>query len=208
MNFHPGHGEPATGRPTVSGPSWEESPGTVFGQPEREDSGIASWPLQSHLELGALPSAVPCARLHARHLMWEWGMSDLGETVELIVSELATNAVRASRDAAGRGPAWEQDAGLSYIRLRLASDKRQVLVDVWDRNPQRPVAGFAGSEAESGRGLFLVEVISDRWGYYFPAEQPAADDSPAQGKVVWALVGTALLNIPRQRPARHSNPPT
>ena len=31
-------------------------------------------PLRSYLELGALPTAVPCARLHARHLMWEWGL--------------------------------------------------------------------------------------------------------------------------------------
>lgn len=130
--------------------------------------------------------------------MWEWGLSDLGETVELIVSELATNAVRASRDPYGSGAAWE-GAGLSFIRLRLSSDKRQVLIDVWDRNPQRPAVSVADSEAESGRGLFLVEVISDRWGYYFPAEDPAADDAPAGGKVVWALVGTALLNIPRQR---------
>jgi hypothetical protein len=30
-------------------------------------------PLRSYLELGALPTAVPCARLHARHLLWEWG---------------------------------------------------------------------------------------------------------------------------------------
>jgi hypothetical protein len=33
----------------------------------------ASWPLRSHLELGALSSAVPCARLHAKHVLWEWG---------------------------------------------------------------------------------------------------------------------------------------
>src|SRR6266536_411255 len=31
------------------------------------------WPLQTFLELGALPGAVPCARLHARQLLWEWG---------------------------------------------------------------------------------------------------------------------------------------
>jgi hypothetical protein len=29
------------------------------------------WPLQSFLELGALPSAVPCARLHTRHVLWD-----------------------------------------------------------------------------------------------------------------------------------------
>ena len=33
----------------------------------------AAWPFSSHLELGALDSAVPCARLHARQVVWEWG---------------------------------------------------------------------------------------------------------------------------------------
>ena len=28
-------------------------------------------PLRSYVELGALPTALPCVRLHARHLMWE-----------------------------------------------------------------------------------------------------------------------------------------
>jgi len=31
--------------------------------------------LNSYLKLGAPPSAVPCARLHARHVLREWGMS-------------------------------------------------------------------------------------------------------------------------------------
>jgi len=31
------------------------------------------WPLRSSLELGALSSAVPCARLHVKHVLWEWG---------------------------------------------------------------------------------------------------------------------------------------
>jgi hypothetical protein len=30
-------------------------------------------PLRSYLELGALPTAVPCARLHAGHVLWEAG---------------------------------------------------------------------------------------------------------------------------------------
>ena len=51
---------------------------------------------QSHLVLGALPSAVPCARLHARLVLAEWDLKPLAETAELIVSELVTNAVRAS----------------------------------------------------------------------------------------------------------------
>ncbi len=45
----------------------------------------------SFLELGALPSAVPCARIHARQVVWEWGLGALTEAVELVVSELVTS---------------------------------------------------------------------------------------------------------------------
>ena len=44
------------------------------------------WPLRSFLELGALPTAVPCARLPARHLVWEWGLDGLVESSELLAS--------------------------------------------------------------------------------------------------------------------------
>jgi len=43
----------------------------------QEGSPVDQWPLQSFLELGALPGAVPCARLHARHVLWEWGLASL-----------------------------------------------------------------------------------------------------------------------------------
>jgi hypothetical protein len=56
----------------------------------------ASVPLQVLLGLGALPSAVGCARLHARNVMYEWNLPSVADTVELVVSELVTNAVRAS----------------------------------------------------------------------------------------------------------------
>src|SRR5258705_9630884 len=56
------------------------------------------WPLQSRLELGTLPGAVPCARLHARLVLTEWGQSALADSVELIASELMTNALHACTD--------------------------------------------------------------------------------------------------------------
>lgn len=127
------------------------------------------WPLQSFIELGALPGAVPCARLHARQVLWEWGLSGLSENVELLVSELVTNAVKASQP-------MEQ---IFPVGLWLLSDKAQVLILVWDANPQPPVWIDAGEEAENGRGLVLVEEISERWDWYFPR---------GGGKVVRALV--------------------
>src|SRR5580658_6110025 len=86
------------------------------------------WPLQDFLELGALVSAVPCARLHARQVLREWGIGHLGDSTELVVTELTTNAVRASRELA-------QVA----VRLWLLSDAAQILILVWDASPQPPV---------------------------------------------------------------------
>ena len=42
----------------------------------------STWALRTHLELGALRGSVPCARLHARHVLWEWGLSGLGDDVD------------------------------------------------------------------------------------------------------------------------------
>jgi anti-sigma regulatory factor (Ser/Thr protein kinase) len=133
-----------------------------------------TWPLGSYLELGALPSAVPCARLHAKQMLWEWGFTELSEAVELLVSELTTNAVRVSK-------ALDHD---SPIRLWLLSDKTQVLILVWDGSPRPPVRIEITEDAEGGRGLLLVETLSEQWGWY-----PSKDNG---GKWVWCRVVTLL----------------
>jgi anti-sigma regulatory factor (Ser/Thr protein kinase) len=127
------------------------------------------WPLQDFLELGALVSAVPCARLHARQVLWEWGIGNLGDSAELLVTELITNAVRASRETA-------RD---SAVRLWLLSDSMQILILVWDASPRPPVLADASDEAEHGRGLMLVDAVSEQWGWY------SREDS--DGKFVWAI---------------------
>jgi hypothetical protein len=128
------------------------------------------WPLRSHLELGALDSAVPCARMHAKQVVIEWGLRALANTTELIVSELITNGIRAS------------DPVLSpAVRLWLFSDRRRVLVQVWDGSSKLPVPQDADPDSESGRGLLLVQQLSSDWGLQ---REPI-------GKVVWALIGPA-----------------
>jgi anti-sigma regulatory factor (Ser/Thr protein kinase) len=127
------------------------------------------WPLHSFLELEALPGGVRRARLHARQLLSEWGLTELSENVELLVSEVITNAVNASQSIQRIFP----------VRLWLLSDKARVLILVWDANPQPPERIAANEEAESGRGLLLVETISELWDWYFP--------QAAGGKIVWAL---------------------
>jgi hypothetical protein len=50
----------------------------------------------SVLELAPLPGATSCARLHAVHVLHEWGLRALADDAALIVSELITNAADAS----------------------------------------------------------------------------------------------------------------
>jgi len=59
----------------------------LFAVPSLRLEGEVSageWPKRSFLELGALPSAVPCARLHARQLTWEWGLDALSAKVRSV----------------------------------------------------------------------------------------------------------------------------
>lgn len=66
------------------------------------------------------------------------------------------------------------------VRLRLACDRRKVLIEVWDAKTDLPVCQDLQPEAEGGRGLQLVEAVSAGWGSYAPAGR--------SGKMVWAIV--------------------
>lgn len=132
MTFYPMSGRAGT----VRQPGFTESAehgsgaGPAF-QPREEGPAVTSgWPLQSYLELAALPSAVPCARLHTRQVLWEWGkLRAAAETVELLVSELVTNGLRASADLADGGSGASPD-GMPTVRLWLMADRQGVLIQV------------------------------------------------------------------------------
>ena len=163
------------------------SPGTAAVPPSLHKVAVTGeWPLRDTIELGSLPGAVPCARLHSRQLLWEWGLTRLSENAELLVTELMTNAVSASQSA-------EQ---ILPVRLWLLTDRTRLLVLVWDASLRSPAPASAGEDAENGRGLLLVDAISNRWDWYFPEE--------TSGKVVWALTRLA----PRRGQALASWPPS
>jgi len=111
--------------------------------------------------------------------MCEWDLPSVADSVELVVSELVTNAVRASTGPDGR-PKYDAKTGLPRVHLRQLSDRAHVLIEVWDQDPRMPVAAATGPDDESGRGLMLVEALCERWG---------CDTSPGwDGKVVRAEV--------------------
>jgi anti-sigma regulatory factor (Ser/Thr protein kinase) len=136
-----------------------------------DDPMSGEWSLETFLELGPYPTAVACARWHARQVLWEWGLTRFSDRVELVVSELMTNAIQASSS-----PDW-----IFPVRMWLRADNSRVLILVWDINPRPPKRADASEDSEAGRGLMLVESLSARWDWYQHKE--------LGGKVVWCLIG-------------------
>ena len=110
------------------------------------------WPFRSSLELGALSSAVPCACLHVKHVLWEWGLNSLAERAELVVSELVTNAVTATGQpgqtvlvnlaGTGTGPGTRV-----LIEVREAAPRARSSAANWPRILPRPHPCPAGCGA-------------------------------------------------------------
>ena len=73
----------------------------------------------------------------------------------LLTSELVTNAVR--HEAGHRAQAVVLDINCSHGRFR---------VDVHDTSRSLPAVADVPADAETGRGLLLVETLSDEWGFY------------------------------------------
>jgi anti-sigma regulatory factor (Ser/Thr protein kinase) len=128
------------------------------------------WPLKAVLDLGAVLTAPGCARAWTREILWEWDAAELTDDAELVASELVTNSVSACT-----GP------DRAAIRLVLTLDQGELAVLVRDDDPSAPVAAQPGAEDESGRGLLIVEHLSDRCGWY-----PLQGARPA--KVTWAVI--------------------
>jgi anti-sigma regulatory factor (Ser/Thr protein kinase) len=119
-------------------------------------TGAASidWPLVSKLEFAPLPVAVGCGRDHAKLVLAEWGFSHLTDDAVLLVSELLTNALRASN--ALRTP--------TPIVLRLLANDRQLIIEAWDAWVEGYQLRPGAPDTEHGRGLAVVTALSKRWG--------------------------------------------
>jgi anti-sigma regulatory factor (Ser/Thr protein kinase) len=131
------------------------------------DPSVREWPLQDSLGLRALDLAPSCARKHASQIVQEWGLPGLADATELVVSELTTNAVNASRDLLS-----------PVVQISLFSDRSCVVVHVWDGSNHMPERQHADLDTEGGRGLLIVESLCSEWGAY-----PSAG-----GKAVWAMI--------------------
>lgn len=91
----------------------------------------------------------------------ELGLGDARDDLVLLVSEMVTNAVRYA---------------VPPVRLEIQAGDQDVVVAVCDGSADPPAPRQAGDDAEGGRGMLLVDLLSDDHG--------VRTDPP--GKAVWA----------------------
>lgn len=120
-------------------------------------------------ELPATPASVREARHFIRATLGCWQLSALHDAMELVASELVTNALRYAVPLGTPG---------APVRLSLVRWTCRVMCAVQDPSPVPPVAKDPDYVAETGRGLHLVDSFSENWGW-----RPVN----GTGKVVWAL---------------------
>jgi anti-sigma regulatory factor (Ser/Thr protein kinase) len=160
---------------------------------------MGGWSVHSSLTLAALPSAAFWARQHTQSALRQWGLpAEVGQIAVLVVSELVTNAAKASAGGLDevewrlyeRDPtalSYERIAALGTVRLMVSSDRQRVLIEVWDAGEGVPVKGTPMDDVESGRGLVLVDSLCKNWGWY-PTKNDTGAGSADGGKVVWAML--------------------
>jgi hypothetical protein len=121
------------------------------------------------------------ARRFTRTTFADWGLGTLADDAEVIVGEFVANAVRhgarveaGTPSSSGAGP-----SGAGAFGLRLLRRSGEVMCAVLDPSDVAPVLKEPGHSCEAGRGLQMVDALSDVWGW-----------SPVtgRGKAVWAIL--------------------
>lgn len=115
--------------------------------------------------LPQVASSVAAARARLRRFLEGSDRSEL-DTALVLVSELVANAVRHA--TTGTGP----------IRVSVCDDTGSLRIEVDDGDPTPPVLRASPASSDSGRGLLIVESLSDDWGW------ASLDD----GKRVWCAM--------------------
>ena len=155
-----GHSEVLAPPAYASGQRWFASPAASLSG-EQGDT-------QSQLFV-PVSTAVGAARRFVNQALMAWDETDLIDNASLVVSELATNALRHAR---------------TPFRASITRSGTDVTIEVHDANQAPPRPGSVDAMAPGGRGITLVKGHSTRWGTYVNAT----------GKVVWSELGRPVLD--------------
>ncbi|MCX4849563.1 ATP-binding protein [Streptomyces sp. NBC_00893] len=127
---------------------------------------------EANITLPSEPVSVSAARRYVARALTEWGLAtdtDFADSIQLIVSELATNAVQ---HTFGQSPTFTVD-------LRLEREE-QLHLGVTDSHPRWPRRLPAAVQQDNGRGMVIIRCLAKECGGRLTVT-PTADG----GKTVW-----------------------
>lgn len=130
---------------------------------------------EASVTLPSEPASVATARGYVADVLAGWGLpdgADTADTVRLIVSELATNAIVHTR---GESPTFTVD-------VRLDRDE-ELRVGVTDSHPRWPRRLPAAVQQDNGRGLVIIRTLTAEAG-----GRLRVTPTPEGGKTVWIVL--------------------
>jgi anti-sigma regulatory factor (Ser/Thr protein kinase) len=155
----------------VEQPGWHTSAIAARWSPAVEDEWalkaceLCGNPAETEVRLPSRPESAAVARRLAQSVVLrEWGLgARLAEETVLLVSELVGNAVR------------HAGARTFGLRMWLLRSRNSIRVELRDPSRGLPCLMPVQETDVCGRGLFLVDELSDRWGV----------DLEPYGKATW-----------------------
>lgn len=137
----------------------------------------------AQLVLPAVARGVSLSRQLVREICSLLDLDELAEVAELLVSEVVTNAVL--------------HATTESLSVLVQAHHGQLLVSVADSDLQRPSMREPTADSTGGRGLYLLDSLSEHWGV----------DQWAGGKAVWFTLSAPERGTIDVRDASFGQPP-
>ncbi|WP_409235318.1 ATP-binding protein [Streptomyces sp. PA5.6] len=139
---------------------------------------------EASVTLPSDPASVPAARKYVSRVLAEWGLpgdAEVADTIRLIVSELATNAVQ---HTLGQSPTFTVD-------IELDRDEH-LRIGVTDSHPRYPKRLPAAVQQDNGRGMVIIRWLTAECG-----GRLSVSPTDEGGKTVW-------IALPWRAPVRRT----
>ncbi|MEW2304858.1 ATP-binding protein [Streptomyces sp. NPDC006655] len=148
--------------------------------------------LEASVTLPSEPASVAAARAYALDTLAEWGLppeTETADTIRLIVSELATNAVQ---HTFGQSPTFTLD---------LVLDRDEHLrIGVTDSHPRFPRRLPAAVQQDNGRGMVIIRWLTAEYGGRLRVRPTREGGKTVFVELPWTVPAHPVTAVGQQEP--------
>ena len=148
--------------------------------------------LEASVTLPSDPASVSAARGFVVSALGEWGLpenAEVADTIRLIVSELATNAVQ---HTFGQSPTFTVD-------LALDRDE-QLRIGVTDSHPRFPKRLPAAVQQDNGRGMVIIRWLTAECGGKLSVRPTRQGGKTVSIELPWTVPAEPVTTAVQQEP--------